>query len=81
MELSNKKLNLNTKNMIEAYYNSKASLLLWDAFYKMKGYGFISERDWRNFFDACHAWFWNEDTQTICVSTSAGDVEVKGGIE
>lgn len=71
------KMTLNPKNMIKAYYDSHVDSAVWEAFLVMRYNGFITEKEWKKFYDTCKGWFWNFDTNTVWESTSTGEQEVK----
>ncbi len=71
------KIKLTVKNMVKAYYDSNVDAGLWEAFLKMRYTGFVTEKEWRGFYDTCKSWFWNTDTNSVYISTATGEEEVR----
>ena len=68
-----KALNLSLINMFKAYYDSKADVTVWNAFYTMYNLGFIDHKTWLRFFEACKDWVWDEEKQEV--TTMFNDIE------
>lgn len=55
------KKTLTVKNMIKAYYESNLDRAVWEAFLTLRYNGFITEDEWKQFYDTCKAWTWDFD--------------------
>jgi len=67
----NNKKSLTVKNMIREYYNAKSDMdSVWDCFNFMRMMGFISEDEWKKFFEKCSSWTWNGE-HVIDMNTEA----------
>lgn len=60
-----KNLNLNLKNMIQRYYDSKADQKVWDAYYVMYAMGFLTRETWNKFYEACKDWVYDEEKHAV----------------